>query len=276
MQRGTFGQKVQESGILQFDMAVGGISVVVPFTKDILTKDVAFDEQIKRRIEVDDEIRVIKPSLVAKKEIYMLVAKLNTDQSGQIVPSNNFDIEYLKLSVKKYNEICKQQLAIPNFTSIYVSKEEKKFDNKTINEFKYTLSPTPLPQQVTSRMAEVVNAEGVIDGLFNMIDLATSTPKETYLQLLKDANEQIAIGAPTQTQSIPQSTAQIQANPQLQTQAQGVQGETAPQAQGTVYQPQQPQQPQVSAPQSFQATAPQSFFGGMVGETTTNNDPLPF
>ena len=266
MQRGTFGQKVQESGILQFDMAVGGTSVVVPFTKDILTKDIAFDEQVKRRIDVDDEIRSIKPSLVAKKEIYMLVAKLNTDQSGQIVPSNNFDIEYLKLSVKKYNEICKQQLAIPNFTSIYVSKEEKKFNNKTINEFKFTLSPTPLPQQITNRMTEVLNAEGVIDGLFNMIDLATSTPKETYLQLLKDANGQIAIGAPTQTQSIPQSTAQIQANPQLQAQAQG--------AQGTVY---QPQQPQVSAPQPFQANPqPQTFFGGEMANDTTNNDALPF
>lgn len=260
-------------------MAVGGTSVVVPFTKDILTKDIAFDEQVKRRIDVDDEIRSIKPSLVAKKEIYMLVAKLNTDQSGQIVPSNNFDIEYLKLSVKKYNEICKQQLAIPNFTSIYVSKEEKKFDNKTINEFKFTLSPTPLPQQITSRMAEVVNADGVIDGLFNMIDLATSTPKETYLQLLKDANGQIAIGAPTQTQSIPQSTAQVQANPQLQTQAQGTvyqpQAQQPQGAQGTVY---QPQQPQMSAPQSFQANPqPQKFFGGeMANDATTNNDALPF
>lgn len=251
MQRGTFGQKVQESGILQFDMAVGGTSVVVPFTKDILTKDIAFDEQVKRRIDVDDEIRSIKPSLVAKKEIYMLVAKLNTDQSGQIVPSNNFDIEYLKLSVKKYNEICKQQLAIPNFTSIYVSKEEKKFDNKTINEFKFTLSPTPLPQQITSRMAEVVNAEGVIDGLFNMIDLATSTPKETYLQLLKDANGQIALGAPTQTQGT------------------GYQ----PQTQGIVYQT----QTQVSAPQPFQANPqPQTFFGGEMANDATNNDALPF
>lgn len=278
MQRGTFGQRVQESGIQKFNMAVGGTSIVVPLVKEIVTKEVAYDEELKRRIEVDEEIRVANPKLLPTKEIYMLVAKLNTDQVGNIVSLNNFDIEYLKFSVSKYNSLLPKMMATPNFTCFYVQKTEKHTnDGKSFTDFSYDLSCNEIPQEITAKIQKLVNTQGAIDGLFNMVDLATSTPKATYLQLLNEASLTRAIGATTTATAQPiaqtftgQSVAQTvtaqplpQPNNMIPQQPQQV----APQPQQVAPQPQQ-----VAQPQSFATTSAQSLFGGELNDDTK----LPF
>lgn len=271
MIRKKFGDKVEESQMIKFDMSVGCMCKVVPLTMEFIEKNIAYDDSVKRRVDVDSEIQAVNPKLEPHKELYMVIAKLNTDQQGNVVNSN-FDIEYLKLSVSKYNDVVKATSAISDCTHWIVSKQEKQINDRKVSEFSFTPSNMQLPNDVVSKIRELLSKEGAIDYLFDLVDKSTSTSKETYLALL-DERKALTAQSEQQPQAIPQAQPQMQAIPQAQPQQ-------FVQAQPQFAQPQPVQQPQPFAqPQPMQTAQPTSMFGDTFNATTSNgegNDALPF
>lgn len=276
MIRKKFGDKVEESQMIKFDMSVGCTCKVVPLTMEFIEKNIAYDYSVKRRVDVDSEIQAVNPKLEPYKELYMVIAKLNTDQQGNVVNSN-FDIEYLKLSVSKYNDVVKATSAISDCTHWIVSKQEKQINDRKVSEFSFTPSNMQLPNDVVSKIRELLSKEGAIDYLFDLVDKSTSTSKETYLALLDEHTKALTAQSTQQQQpqAIPQAQPQMQAIPQAQPQMQAI-----PQAQPQQFvqaQPQFAQPQQVQQPQQF--AQPTSMFGYTFNATTSNgegNDPLPF
>ena len=94
----------------------------------VLGKARYYDERVRCIVEVTQK-DVIKYHFDKVDESYFIaIARLNTDMVGNIV-SNDYKVEYLRLSADKYNDLCTQIQNNPNFTSLVLEKVDQRGEN---------------------------------------------------------------------------------------------------------------------------------------------------
>lgn len=234
----TLGSKIKNSAIQRSSVADNFTARAVLLGFDqIYAKQVAYDSNIKSTVEVDQEAILKYRFSRAIIYYYIPVARLNTDIYGRVV-SEDFTIEYVRLTEGQYEEFARQATEMGTFVSVCLKKVAKKGANG--QDFSY-VDVTPsnygangeIPQAVFAKLEQMNATPGFSEGVWSMIDLATSISVAEYEKVLAEsanATHQAGVGQGS--------------TPQTYVPAPPV--------------PVAPQPQQVSAPQPQQVSAPQS------------------
>lgn len=234
----TLGSKIKNSAIQRSSVADNFTARAVLLGFDqIYAKQVAYDSNTKSTVEVDQEAILKYRFSRAIIYYYIPVARLNTDIYGRVV-SEDFTIEYVRLTEGQYEEFARQATEMGTFVSVCLKKVAKKGANG--QDFSY-VDVTPsnygangeIPQAVFAKLEQMNATPGFSEGVWSMIDLATSISVAEYEKVLAEsanATHQVGVGQGS--------------TPQTYVSAPPV--------------PVAPQPQQVSAPQPQQVSAPQS------------------
>lgn len=218
----------------------------------MFAKAQAYDDRIKRSIEVDQEAILKYRFEKVLSYYYILIARLNTDNRGNVV-SDDVVIEYLRLSEKQWDDLTISMNEMGSFTSLLLTKvKQTGNDGKDFSYVEVKLSNyKEIPQAVFAKVEQMVQTENFVQSIWGMVDAATTITVEMYEQKLKEYYEELAkksgqpansMQAPTVAAPTPPAPAiQAPANP-IQPPKRIIQGATPRQVQ-----PQQPQQ--VAQPQ---------------------------
>lgn len=190
MQKIQLGTKVKPLGINRVDVAEGFKCRAVLLDPDPRVKFIAWSEQFKRKIEVDQEM-VIKYGLRPMTTYYYLVAKLNTDMNSNIV-NNQFTVEYLQLSDNVNSEFVDAIQENKNFTSLTLTKIKKMADGKDFSYIKVIPSTIDLPEGLQKELDSIRNTEGAVDAMWQLVDASTSINREQYEKLLAESTSQVS------------------------------------------------------------------------------------
>ena len=251
----TLGSKIKNSAIQRSSVADNFTARAVLLGFDqIYAKQVAYDSNTKSTVEVDQEAILKYRFSRAIIYYYIPVARLNTDIYGRVV-SEDFTIEYVRLTEGQYEEFARQATEMGTFVSVCLKKVAKKGANG--QDFSY-VDVTPsnygangeIPQAVFAKLEQMNATPGFSEGVWSMIDLATSISVAEYEKVLAEsanATHQAGVGQGSTPQTyVPAPPVPVAPQPQQVSAPQSV----APQSVA----------PQSVAPQSVapQSVAPQS------------------
>lgn len=236
----------------------------------VFAKAQAYDDRIKRSIEVDQEAILKYRFDKVLTYYYILIARLNTDNRGNVV-SDDVVIEYLRLSEKQWDDLTISMNEMGSFTSLLLTKVKKTGDDG--RDFSYVevklSNYKEIPAAVSAKVEQMVQTENFVNSIWGMVDAATTITVEMYEQKLKEYYEELAKknGQPANAMQAPVTTPApaIQApSNTIQPPKRIIQGNTAPrQVQSSPAQPQQVSRVQgaaVIAPGATVPPAPQSQF----------------
>lgn len=239
----------------------------------VFAKAQAYDDRIKRSIEVDQEAILKYRFDKVLTYYYILIARLNTDNRGNVV-SDDVVIEYLRLSEKQWDDLTISMNEMGSFTSLLLTKVKKTGDDG--RDFSYVevklSNYKEIPAAVSAKVEQMVQTENFVNSIWGMVDAATTITVDMYEQKLKEYYEELAkkSGQPANAMQAPVTTSApaapaIQApSNTIQPPKRIIQGNTAPrQVQSAPVQPQQVSRVQGAAVISPGATvppAPQSQF----------------
>lgn len=253
----TLGSKIKNSAIQRSSVADNFTARAVLLGFDqIYAKQVAYDSNIKSTVEVDQEAILKYRFSRAIIYYYIPVARLNTDIYGRVV-SEDFTIEYVRLTEGQYEEFARQATEMGTFVSVCLKKVAKKGANG--QDFSY-VDVTPsnygangeIPQAVFAKLEQMNATPGFSEGVWSMIDLATSISVAEYEKVLAEsanATHQAGVGQGSTPQTyVPAPPVPVAPQPQ---------------------QVRAPQPQQVSAPQSVPSQGvPRQVTPQPVGATT--------
>lgn len=239
----------------------------------VFAKAQAYDDRIKRSIEVDQEAILKYRFDKVLTYYYILIARLNTDNRGNVV-SDDVVIEYLRLSEKQWDDLTISMNEMGSFTSLLLTKVKKTGDDG--RDFSYVevklSNYKEIPAAVSAKVEQMVQTENFVNSIWGMVDAATTITVEMYEQKLKEYYEELAKknGQPANAMQAPVTTP-APAAPAIQAPSNAIQppkriiqGNTAPrQVQSAPAQPQQVSRVQgaaVIAPGATVPPAPQSQF----------------
>lgn len=239
----------------------------------VFAKAQAYDDRIKRSIEVDQEAILKYRFDKVLTYYYILIARLNTDNRGNVV-SDDVVIEYLRLSEKQWDDLTISMNEMGSFTSLLLTKVKKTGDDG--RDFSYVevklSNYKEIPAAVSAKVEQMVQTENFVNSIWGMVDAATTITVEMYEQKLKEYYEELAKknGQPANVMQAPVTTP-APAAPAIQAPSNAIQppkriiqGNTAPrQVQSAPAQPQQVSRVQgaaVIAPGVTVPPAPQSQF----------------
>lgn len=220
MQSVPLGTRVKPMGISRVSVADGCVRRAILLDNNPQFKYVAWDDNIKRRVEVDQDL-VVNYGLSPSTTFYYLVAMLNTDMTGNVV-NDQFTVEFLQLSENQNNDFGTALAEMGTFNSIHLSKVVKKGDGG--KDFSYVQAkPSNYTVDHISGLMDKIRAlqsdQAAIASLWQFVDVATSISKEQYLKLMaeKDAaqNPQALEGA--QRAAVPPHTTPMVQAPQYPT-----------------------------------------------------------
>lgn len=234
----------------------------------VFAKAQAYDDRIKRSIEVDQEAILKYRFDKVLTYYYILIARLNTDNRGNVV-SDDVVIEYLRLSEKQWDDLTISMNEMGSFTSLLLTKIKKTGDDgKDFSYVEVKLSNyKEIPQAVFAKVEQMVQTENFVNSIWGMVDAATTITVDMYEQKLKEYYEELAkkSGQPANAMQAPapQPVPQAPTN-SIQPPKRIIQGSSAPrQVQPAPAQPQQVSRVQgaaVIAPGATVPPAPQSQF----------------
>lgn len=198
----TLGSKIKNSAIQRSSVADNFTARAVLLGFDqIYAKQVAYDSNTKSTVEVDQEAILKYRFSRAIIYYYIPVARLNTDIYGRVV-SEDFTIEYVRLTEGQYEEFARQATEMGTFVSVCLKKVAKKGANG--QDFSY-VDVTPsnygangeIPQAVFAKLEQMNATPGFSEGVWSMIDLATSISVAEYEKVLAEsanATHQAGVG----------------------------------------------------------------------------------
>lgn len=239
----------------------------------VFAKAQAYDDRIKRSIEVDQEAILKYRFDKVLTYYYILIARLNTDNRGNVV-SDDVVIEYLRLTEKQWDDLTISMNEMGSFTSLLLTKVKKTGDDG--RDFSYVevklSNYKEIPAAVSAKVEQMVQTENFVNSIWGMVDAATTITVEMYEQKLKEYYEELAKknGQPANAMQAPVTTP-APAAPAIQAPSNAIQppkriiqGNTAPrQVQSAPAQPQQVSRVQgaaVVAPGATVPPVPQSQF----------------
>lgn len=195
MQKVKLGTKVPALGINRLMVAEGVMGRAVLIDPDPRVKYIAYDESVKRKVEVTKEL-MIKYGLSPSTVFFYLVGRLNTDMKGNIV-SDDMVLEYVQLSENLNNEFAGTVTEMGGtFTSLAISKVKKTGnDGKDYSYLKVIPSNTPISAAIQQKVETLRSNPESIEAVWEMIDSTTSITPEAY--------EELKMRAGTQGQSMP-------------------------------------------------------------------------
>lgn len=185
MEQVALGTRVNRLGISRVSVAEGSKCRVVLLDMNPCMKHVAFDDEVRRSVEVDQDM-CIKYGLRPSPTFYYLVAKLNTDLAGRVI-GDRFTIEYLQMSENQNNEFADaiQEQGIPK--SLLLTKlkkmDDKGRDMSTIKTTPSNYDPLKEDSQLAAKIEAVRNNKELIENTWKLIDAATTISKSTYFKL---------------------------------------------------------------------------------------------
>ena len=198
----TLGSKIKNSAIQRSSVADNFTARAILLGFDqIYAKQVAYDSNTKSTVEVDQEAILKYRFSRAIIYYYIPVARLNTDIYGRVV-SEDFTIEYVRLTEGQYEEFARQATEMGTFVSVCLKKVAKKGANG--QDFSY-VDVTPsnygangeIPQAVFAKLEQMNATPGFSEGVWSMIDLATSISVAEYEKVLAEsanATHQVGVG----------------------------------------------------------------------------------
>lgn len=211
----------------------------------VFAKAQAYDDRIKRSIEVDQEAILKYRFEKVLSYYYILIARLNTDNRGNVV-SDDVVIEYLRLSEKQWDDLTISMNEMGSFTSLLLTKvKQTGNDGKDFSYVEVKLSNyKEIPQAVFAKVEQMVQTENFVQSIWGMVDAATTITVEMYEQKLKEYYEELAkkSGQPVNAMQVPTGAAPTPPANSIQPPKRIIQGAAPRQVQ-----PQQPQQ--VAQPQ---------------------------
>lgn len=218
----------------------------------VFAKAQAYDDRIKRSIEVDQEAILKYRFEKVLSYYYILIARLNTDNRGNVV-SDDVVIEYLRLSEKQWDDLTISMNEMGSFTSLLLTKvKQTGNDGKDFSYVEVKLSNyKEIPQAVFAKVEQMVQTENFVQSIWGMVDAATTITVEMYEQKLKEYYEELAkkSGQPANAMQVPTGTAPTPPAPAIQAPANPIQPPKRI-IQGAAPRQVQPQQPQqVAQPQ---------------------------
>lgn len=195
MEKIKIGTKVAPLGINRLVCADNVKSRAILLDPDPRIKYIAYDQDKKRKVEVNQEL-VIKYGLRPYTAIFYLVARLNTDMRGEVV-GDQVTIEYLQLSENLNNEFSDLVMEMGNFNSLAITKVTKKgpnnqdFSHLNVKPSQYEVSP-----ELTKKINDLKSNKEAIETMWKLVDRATSITAEEYekLQVADNVNQ---IASPT-------------------------------------------------------------------------------
>lgn len=172
----------------------------------VFAKAQAYDDRIKRSIEVDQEAILKYRFDKVLSYYYILIARLNTDNRGNVV-SDDVVIEYLRLSEKQWDDLTVSMNEMGTFTSLLLTKVKKTGDDgKDFSYVEVKLSNyKDIPQAVFAKVEQMVQTENFVQSIWGMVDAATTITVEMYEQKLREYYEELAKknGQPTNPMQAP-------------------------------------------------------------------------
>lgn len=198
----------------------------------VFAKAQAYDDRIKRSIEVDQEAILKYRFDKVLTYYYILIARLNTDNRGNVV-SNDVVIEYLRLSEKQWDDLTISMNEMGSFTSLLLTKVKKTGDDG--RDFSYVevklSNYKEIPAAVSAKVEQIVQTENFVNSIWGMVDAATTITVEMYEQKLKEYYEELAkkSGQPANAMQapVPQPVPQAPTN-SIQPPKRIIQGSSAP------------------------------------------------
>ena len=159
----------------------------------VFAKAQAYDDRIKRSIEVDQEAILKYRFDKVLTYYYILIARLNTDNRGNVV-SDDVVIEYLRLSEKQWDDLTISMNEMGSFTSLLLTKIKKTGDDgKDFSYVEVKLSNyKEIPQAVFAKVEQMVQTENFVNSIWGMVDAATTITVDMYEQKLKEYYEELA------------------------------------------------------------------------------------
>lgn len=183
MEKVKIGTRVENLGIQKVNVADGVKARVVLVDPDPMLKHIAYDNVVKRRVEVTQDL-YIKYGLKSTPTFFYLIARLNTDMKGNVV-SDDFTVEFLQLTNNINTEFADAVSENPNFQSLVLSKVSKKGDGgKDYSYIKATPSNYAVPVGVQEKLDLLRKNPEAIDAMWQMIDRSTSITAAEYEDLL--------------------------------------------------------------------------------------------
>lgn len=178
------GTRVKPLGIQRLSVGEGQKCRAVLIDPNPQMKYVAYDENVKRRVEVDQDM-VIKYGLRASATFYYLVAKLNTDLNGNVI-GDQFVVEYLQLSENLNNEfsenLMEQGGVVKSLSLKYVKKTGA--NGRDFSYIKPTVSAWEPEGSLADKINQLRSNPDFISKCWMMVDADTSITKEAYEKLL--------------------------------------------------------------------------------------------
>jgi hypothetical protein len=212
MQQVTIGSRVNKLGIQRLSVGEGATCRAMLLDPNPQMKYIAFDENIKRRVEVDQDM-CIKYGLRPSTTFFYLVAKLNTDLNGNVI-GDKFTVEYLQLSENLNNELSDliMEQGVPK--SFQLTKVKKTGEGgKDYSYIKVVPSQRDFADNTSlhAKLNELRSNPEFINSCWMMIDADTSLNREQYEKLISGATAQGAPALQAGHQQKPQLPASHQA-----------------------------------------------------------------
>lgn len=233
----TLGSKIKNSAIQRSSVADNFTARAILLGFDqIYAKQVAYDSNTKSTVEVDQEAILKYRFSRAIIYYYIPVARLNTDIYGRVV-SEDFTIEYVRLTEGQYEEFARQATEMGTFVSVCLKKVAKKGANG--QDFSY-VDVTPsnygangeIPQAVFAKLEQMNATPGFSEGVWSMIDLATSISVAEYEKVLAEsanATHQAGVGQGSTPQTyVPAPPVPVAPQPQQVSAQQSVAPQSVP------------------------------------------------
>lgn len=182
MQQVPLGQKVKALGINRSNVADGQTGRAVLIDPNPRFKYIAFDDKLKRRVEVNQDM-VIKYGLSPITYYFYLIARLNTDLNGNVV-GTKMVVEYLQLSENVNNEFADSVRALKGFSQLILNKVAKKGnDGRDFGYIKPIPSQEDLDPEIIQNIEKLRAEPGAIDAMWMLVDRASSITPEEYVEL---------------------------------------------------------------------------------------------
>lgn len=193
MQKIQFGTRVKSVAIARSSVGEGVIGRAIVLDKNLRVKQIAYDNVIKRAVEVSQE-DCIRLHLQPRPTYYMLVARTNTDMKGTVI-GDDFTVEYIQMAESVYTDFADSSMESTGgkFNSVTLSLVKK-------GEYSYVKvmasNHNKFPQSLIAKIKEMRSNTELIESMWSMVDIATSMTVEDYEKALATATGNPAITAP--------------------------------------------------------------------------------
>lgn len=210
MEKVPFGSIKQALGINRANVADNMKGKAILLDPDPAFKNVAFDDRVKRSVEVTQEM-VLKHGLNPRSVYLFLIARLNTDMKGNVI-GDDIVIEYVQFSENLYRNYVDavEATGVP-MNGMVLKKVSKSVDGRDFSYVEGLPANIKVEQGVKEQLNKIVGTAGAIDAMWSMVDAASTTPVKEYeaklLEYYKEhpdaAPEAIELPAPkTKAQAI--------------------------------------------------------------------------